>query len=238
MHANQEMYNRHGAAYHAKRGREQDSAWNRYLDQPMIESLLAGIAPCKVADLGCGSGLLSRWLKSCGFDVTGADFSQSLIDIARAENPDIEFCVANIKSTPYPTGSFSLIVSALVIHYEQNLAPVFAEMARILQPRGQLVFSMHHPMDEVTNMGTRANAHPTVRPYFHNDPYHFEMAGMDLTAYHHTFEDIAQALFANGFVIEDFREARMVDEVKDKFPDYYARTNAYPSFVGFRARLR
>ncbi|WP_269537742.1 class I SAM-dependent DNA methyltransferase [Cerasicoccus fimbriatus] len=238
MQANQEMYDRFGVAYHAKRGREQDSAWNRYLDQPMIEALLAGITPCKVADLGCGSGLLSRWLKDRGFDVTGADFSQSLVDIARGENPDIGFCVADIKSTPYPADSFALIVSALVVHYEQDLAPVFAEIARILQPGGQLVFSMHHPLDEVTSMGTRIDDGRKVRPYFHNDPYQFQMAGMDLTAYHHTFENIAQALFANGFVIEDLREARMIEAAKEKFPEYYERTNQYPSFVGFRASLR
>ncbi|WP_309399786.1 class I SAM-dependent methyltransferase [Cerasicoccus maritimus] len=237
MSANQDMYNHFGADYHAKRQREEESAWNRYIDHPMIESLLANVAPCPAADLGCGSGLLTKWLAKRGFDVVGADFSESLIGIARQENPELEFHVANVKKTPFADASFGLIVSALVLHYEQDLQPVFAEFARLLKPGGQVVFSMHHPMDEVTSMGTRANGQPTIRPYFHNEPYRFEMAGMDLTAYHHTFENIAQAQFANGFVVEDLREGRMVDEVKEKFPDYHARTNAYPSFVGFRIRL-
>ncbi len=234
---NQAMYNAHGATYHAKRGREADSSWNRYLDQPMIEKLLTGLPCGRVADLGCGSGLLTRWLNDKGFDAVGADFSESLIDIARQENPSLEFSIADIKATPYPANAFDLVTSALVIHYEPELHPVFAEMARILKPGGQAVFSMHHPMDEVCHGEPDADGARRLMPYFHNDSYSFEMADMQLTAYHHTFEDIAEALHANGFVIERLLEARMPDSVKDKFPHYHERTNRYPSFVGFRVKL-
>lgn len=234
---NQQMYNRHGAAYHAKRGREADSSWNRYLDQPMIEQLLAGIAPCRVADLGCGSGILTRWLAEQGYDAVGADFSETLIGIARTENPALEFSVADITATAYPDDSFALVTSALVMHYLSDLRPAFAEFARILESGGQAVFTMHHPVDEV------CHSHPTeagvrvIEPYFHRDAYQFEMENMRLTAYHHTFEDIAECLFASGFVIERLVEARMPESARESFPKYFARTNAYPTFVGFRARL-
>jgi len=235
--ANQEMYDRHGADYHAKRSREDDSSWNRYLDQPMIEKLLEGVTPGQVADLGCGSGLLTRWLADHGHDAVGADFSESLIGIARTENPSLDFAVANLKSTPFDAARFHLITCALVLHYEPDLRPCFAEFARLLKPSGRAVFTMHHPVDEVSH------SHPTepgvrvLEPYFHNEPYYFEMAGMQLTAYHHTFEDITEALADNGFVIERLVEARMPDSVRDRFPRYHARTNTYPTFVGFRARL-
>ncbi|GHB99012.1 class I SAM-dependent DNA methyltransferase [Cerasicoccus arenae] len=234
---NQHMYDCYGAAYHAKRGREADSSWNRYLDQPMIEALFDGLAAGRVVDLGCGSGLMTRWLRDQGHIAVGVDFSETLIDIARTENPDLDFSVANIKATPYPASSFDIAVSALVLHYEQDLGPIFAEVARVLRPNSRFIFTMHHPVDEVSHSHERLSNARTITPYFHNKPYTFDMAGMQLTAYHHTFENISEALFANGFVIERIREARMLDTVKDHFPDYYERTNNYPSFVGFRARL-
>lgn len=237
VNQNQLMYDRHGDAYHAKRGRESDSSWNRYLDQPMIEKLLADVPPGPTVDLGCGSGLLTRWLTQQGYDAVGSDFSQTLIDIARQENPGLDFTVADIKQTPYAADSFDLATSALVLHYEPELSPVFAEVARILRPGGRFVFSMHHPVDEVCHSHKTERGTRVIEPYFNNDAYEFEMSGMQLTAYHHTFEDIAEALFANGFVIERLLEARMPDTVREQFPHYHARTNTYPTFVGFRARL-
>jgi SAM-dependent methyltransferase len=42
------------------------------------------IAPCRVVDLGCGSGINAVWLAQQGFDVTGIDISSLAIEQARA----------------------------------------------------------------------------------------------------------------------------------------------------------
>lgn len=41
------------------------------------------IAPCRVIDLGCGSGINSVWLAQQGFDVTGVDVTPLAIERAR-----------------------------------------------------------------------------------------------------------------------------------------------------------
>ena len=42
------------------------------------------IAPCRVVDLGCGSGINALWLAQQGFDVTGIDVSPLAIQQAQA----------------------------------------------------------------------------------------------------------------------------------------------------------
>lgn len=104
-----DTYNAFASAYHHKRNHEEDSLWNLHLDRPMIMELLGEKrVAAKVLDLGCGSGLLSRWLVNRGWDVAGVDFSEELIAIAKQENPAIEFSVADVRSTPYSDGAFDV----------------------------------------------------------------------------------------------------------------------------------
>lgn len=192
----------------------------------------------QILDLGCGSGLLTRWLTDKGFDAQGVDFSHGLLEIAQKEHPDIFFTESNIISTPYPDGSFDIVVSGLVMHYVQDLTTVFTEVVRILRDGGAFIFTMHHPFDEVMEVTYKDNSYqPTMMPYFHSDRYTWEMLdGMRLTPYHHTFETIAEALFTTGFVIERIVESRPKKDLRDAYPDFFARTNSFPSFCGFRAR--
>jgi len=233
------MYDRFATHYHEKRSSEEDSTWNRYLDQPMIRDLVhdqpAGL---KVLDLGCGSGMLAPWLTSRGYDVCGVDFSENLIAIARTTNPSAHFAVADIKHAPFADGTFDLVVSGLVMHYEQDLGPPFAEVSRLLKAGGRFVFTMHHPMDEVTDVEWNGSDYvATMNPYFHNKEYRWTMLeGMELVSYHHTFECISEHLSEHGFVIERIKESRASEELKQRFPDFYRRTSNYPSFCGFRAR--
>ena len=241
MNHNRQTYDAYALQYHKKRTCEEDNLWNLYLDRPMIQNLMGGPATgTKVLDLGCGSGLLTRWLKNQGLDACGVDFSSGLIDIARGESPDIDFTISDINSTPYANGSFDIVVSGLVMHYMQDLGPVFAEVARILGANGVFVFTMHHPFDEVMKVAWKGKAHAaTLRPYFHNDRYTWTMLeGMRLVSYHHTFEAIVESLFRNGFTVERMAESRAADGLRKRYPRFHARTNQYPSFCGFRARVR
>lgn len=238
MNHNQLAYDRYALKYHEKRKSEEDNLWNLYLDRPMIERFLGEPSPgMTVLDLGCGSGLLTRWLKAKGLNVQGLDFSHGLIDIAKKENPDITFTTSNIISTPYPVESFDIIVSGLVLHYVQDLCTVFSEVARILNTNGVFIFTMHHPFDEVLEVSRSDKTYQaTAQPYFHNDQYTWKMLdGMQLVSYHHTFETIAEGLFKNGFIIERIAESRAKEELRELYPDFYARTSTYPSFCGFRA---
>ncbi len=239
MNHNKQTYDKFSMQYHEKRKTEEDNLWNLYLDRPMIERFLCeSSSDNKVLDLGCGSGLLTRWLRDKGFDACGLDFSNGLISIAKNENPDIPFTVADATSTPYPSESFDIIVSGLVMHYVQDLSTVFSEVARILKTNGIFIFTIHHPFDEVLEVSCSDKTYQaTAQPYFHNDRYRWKMLdGMELVSYHHTFEAIGEALFNIGFVIERIAESRAQKELRELYPDFFVRTNTYPSFCGFKTR--
>mgnify|MGYP003314268473 CR=1 FL=1 len=67
-----------------------------------------GIQPRTAVDLACGTGVLCRILYQSGIVASGMDFSAGMIDIARAESPDIPYDVADM--TVYrPDAQFDLV---------------------------------------------------------------------------------------------------------------------------------
>jgi methyl halide transferase len=58
------------------------------------------ILPCRVVELGCGSGINAVWLAQQGFDVTAADFNRLAIDKAReraaATGVPVRFLLADV----------------------------------------------------------------------------------------------------------------------------------------------
>ncbi len=52
--------------------------------EPLVELVDSGkVQPCKTIDMGCGAGNYAVYLAERGFKVTGVDFSQTAIKIAR-----------------------------------------------------------------------------------------------------------------------------------------------------------
>ena len=50
----------------------------------------------RILDLGCGMGHYSNYMYNKGFDVVGIDISENMINIAKRNNPNIEFIVSDI----------------------------------------------------------------------------------------------------------------------------------------------
>lgn len=68
------------------------------------------IKPCRVIDLGCGSGINALWLAQQGFDVTAVDFSGLAIEQARqraaAAGVTVRFLQADVLALPDDVGPF------------------------------------------------------------------------------------------------------------------------------------
>ena len=86
--------------------------WNYYPEifgQQLLQWLHAnGVQPKTCLDLGCGTGILCEILHRSGITAWGMDFSSGMIDIARQENPQIHYEVADMI-TYRPQKQFDLV---------------------------------------------------------------------------------------------------------------------------------
>lgn len=238
------VYNKHAKMYH-KRILSKDNIWHKYIEKPAMTSLFKDEVKRKsVLDLGCGSGPYVKKLFSLGAKkVKGIDLSDELIKIAIRENPKAEFVVGDARKTPYKRTEFNLVVSSLMVHYFKDLKPLFREVARILKKNGLFVFSMHHPIMEVSGrlkVKIKGVKGSLLRPYFHNKKYNWTLLDekMKMIAYHHTFEMIVNSLNGSGFIIERILEPVAPEKVKKIRKSTYERTRKRPSILIVKARKK
>src|SRR2546428_10285714 len=71
-----------------------DGDGNRILNSdPVLWAFAGDVSGLTVLDAGCGTGYLSKKLRDHGALVTGIDFSERMIEIARATHPEMDFRV-------------------------------------------------------------------------------------------------------------------------------------------------
>jgi SAM-dependent methyltransferase len=113
---------------------------------PLDRVLMDGFAELvgdggRVADLGCGPGRVTGYLASLGLSVFGLDLSESMLAIARRENPGLRFERGSMLELDLPDGALAGAVSWYSsIHTPVGELPrLFAEFHRVLAPGGHLL---------------------------------------------------------------------------------------------------
>ncbi|WP_210592720.1 class I SAM-dependent methyltransferase [Streptomyces sp. GESEQ-35] len=121
---------------------------NELAIKPLDRAVFAGFAELvgtggRVADLGCGPGRVTGHLAKLGLDVFGLDLSESMLAIARRENPGLRFEQGSMLELDLPDGSLAGAVSWYSsIHTPVDELPsLFAEFRRVLAPGGHLLIA-------------------------------------------------------------------------------------------------
>jgi SAM-dependent methyltransferase len=103
----------------------------------------------KILDIGCGAGGPARYIaKLTGCQITGIDVNQDGIDVGRklasqeglAEKVTL-MQVDAAQGLPFPEGSFDVVLSFETVIHIKNRDSLFAEIARVLLPGGDFLFT-------------------------------------------------------------------------------------------------
>lgn len=119
--------------------------------QPVEAILIARHAKAlagRVLELGAGTGRLTRVLVALATAVVAVDVSERMVEACSRNVPQATSQVGDLRDmSPFPDGSFAAVVAANnlldVLSHEERV-PVFAAIARVLEPGGTLVFSSHN----------------------------------------------------------------------------------------------
>jgi len=101
---------------------------------------LARVGPgSRALDVATGTGDLAVALRARGAEVTGLDFSDRMLDLARAKAPDVTFRQGNALKLPYSDAQFEAVTVAFGARNFSDLRLGLAEMARVTRPGGRVV---------------------------------------------------------------------------------------------------
>tara|TARA_R100000935_G_C2825569_1_gene162094 strand:- start:852 stop:1613 length:762 start_codon:yes stop_codon:yes gene_type:complete len=93
----------------------------------------------RLLDLASGTGEIARLCSRLGFDTTGLDWSEPMLERARAKLPDVTFLQADAERTMLPSARMDVIVTRHLVWTLVDPAAAFAEWHRVLVPGGTLL---------------------------------------------------------------------------------------------------
>lgn len=94
----------------------------------------------KVLDVGCGTGHLTNWIKSKGFEVYGLEASDAMFQLATHNFPEIDFKQGISSKLPYQDNYFDLIIAVEVLRYldDAENETTYKDFYRVLKNGGKI----------------------------------------------------------------------------------------------------
>lgn len=142
-------------------------------------------------DLGIGSGLSSILFHKAGLQVYGLDGSSEVLEVCRSKAFAVELKQHDLRTLPlpYPSDFFDHVICVAVLNSFSDLAPLFAEIRRILKPEGMYAFT-------VEEQGPGQEDHYAINPVEVADN---PEEGVAVMLYRHGAEIIRSVLEDSGF---------------------------------------
>jgi SAM-dependent methyltransferase len=102
----------------------------------------------RLLDVGCGTGVLADRLAARGYEATGIDPSQGMLDIMAAEHPEVDAVRGSGEELPFSDSSFDVVLTVAALHHIATPVAIRAtlgEMVRVTRPGGRIVVWDHNP---------------------------------------------------------------------------------------------
>ena len=174
----------------------------------------------KVVEVGCGTGRNTTWLAEGAAEIVGLDFSEEMLAQARSRvnDPRVRFVQHDARLTwPLANASADVVIAMLILEHVENLAPVFAEAARVLNTGGQFFLCELHPMRQLTGGQAQFSNTKTGERQL-------------ISAFLHDVSDYVNAGLSSGLELEHMGEWRDADAQASSQPRLLSLT--------FRARSK
>lgn len=197
------------------------------------------IAGWRVLCLAAGGGRHSALYATAGAEVTVVDLSPRMLNIdrevARGRSLSVRLICASMDRLPMLSDAeFDLVIHPVSTCYVRHLAPVFAEVARLVRPGGLYVSQHKQPVSLQSTIDPHSSGGYRLRHTYYRDvpvppPTETSASAARLrepgaTEFLHRWEQIIGGICRAGFVIEDLVEP------------LHARNDAVPGSFADRAR--
>lgn len=132
-----------------------------------VIELLQSPKGSRILDLGCGNGNLTIKLKEKGYNVTGIDDSEAMLNIARANYNNIDFKKDNALTFKYEP--FDGIFSNAVLHWidKEKQSDLLKNIASNIKTGGEFVC-------EFGGFGCAETVHSTLRRIFNEKGFDYK----------------------------------------------------------------
>lgn len=197
---------------------------------PSLASLLDAGPGQHILDIACGNGLTSRRLAALGAQVSAFDFSESLIEKAKARSTSLHaqrlisyyIIDATNEQELLSLGeqTFDAALSNMALFDMADIEPLFRMLPKLLKPAGKFVFSLTHPafnnastvhvVEEVDDQGVIKTVY-SVKNSRYMTPY--QAKGLALLSqpkpqmyFERPLQYYLNLGFQNGFVLDGFEE--------------------------------
>ncbi len=106
----------------------------------------AGLAGARVADIGCGGGILTESLAAAGAAVTGVDMAPTPLAVARLHAAQSGLEIEYLQSTAEAlaaerAGQYDVVTCMEMLEHVPSPSSVVAACAELLRPGGQVFFA-------------------------------------------------------------------------------------------------
>lgn len=144
------FYDEAALLYHHERT-GQGRLFNEYIEMPATKALIEEktLRRKRVLDIGCGTGIYSKYFLERGAHVTALDISENMLDMTRQHCQGFEKRLTLVRGSfersAFNENSFDLVLGSFMLGYFRNLDTVYKKIHATLKPGGRSILSSIHP---------------------------------------------------------------------------------------------
>lgn len=227
--------------------RSDEINFNDLIETPIITAMLPDLKGKRVLDIGCGMGQHAmQYSKQGALSVTGIDISEKMLGFAKEHNSaeNITYKRLPFEELDSLDEKYDVITSSLAFDYVEDFGKLMKTIYSMLEENGYCVFSMSHPLstaydgvyDRYTRTETGERLYANLHNYAIEGLRHINWMVEDYEVYHRTVSTLINSIATAGFVIEECQEAKISEELRQKYPDKFGGIIHQPDFIFFRCK--